>query len=226
MIRKLVLVGFIGLVPLMAQATNNGQGNQCQGNSCGEHGGNGGNGGNGGQGGNGGNGGVGNGGSATGGSVFGSGNSTNSNRNDNTAVSVSGASAEQRQGQFQGQDQGQDQGQAQGISAFNGNTTTVEAPDVKGMASEFAKHAESAGDARSLSNPEVSPCGDSTGLSGQVGVAGGGLATVTETCRAYRLEVLTKVSPDTMSTKLARITHFMGWLPRTLLHVASFGVLN
>ena len=192
MFRKFVLVGFIGLAPMVAYAGNNGVGNECQGNSCGAHGGNGGNGGNGGQG-------------------FGFGGSSES---DSTSVAV------------QGQMQGQDQGQAQGISAFNGNTTTVEAPDVKGMGSELAKHAESAGDVRSNSNPEVSPCGDSTGLSGQVGVAGGGLATVTETCRAYRLEVLTKVSPDTMSTKLARITHFAGWLPRTLLHVASFGVLN
>jgi len=207
-IKKLVLIGFIGVLPLMAHATNNGQGNQCQGNSCGSQGGDGGNGGQGGDGGNGG--------SATGGSVFGSGNS--SNRNDNSAVSVSGADASAQQKQAQGQ--------LQGISAFNGNTTTVEAPDVKGMASELAKHAESAGDVRSFSNPEVSPCGDSTGLSGQVGVAGGGLATVTETCRAYRLEVLSKVSPDAMSTKLARFTHFVGWLPRTLLHVASFGVLN
>ena len=209
MFRKFVLVGFIGLAPMIAHATNNGVGNQCQGNSCGVHGGNGGNGG---QGGNGGNGGVGNGGNG-----FGFGGSANS-ESESTSVAI--------QGQAQGQFQGQDQGQAQGISAFNGNTTTVEAPDVKGMGSELAKHAESAGDVRSNSNPEVSPCGDSTGLSGQVGVAGGGLATVTETCRAYRLEVLTKVSPDTMSTKLARFTHFAGWLPRTLLHVASFGVLN
>lgn len=218
MIKKLVLVGFIGLVPMMAHASNNGVGNQCQGNSCGAQGGNGGNGGNGGQGGSANVFGSGNSNSSSG--VVGSGNSSNSN--DNTAVSVSGAdaSAQQKQGQLQGQMQGQ------GISAFNGNTTTVEAPDVKGMGSELAKHAESAGDVRSNSNPEVSPCGDSTGLSGQVGVAGGGLATVTETCRAYRLEVLTKVSPETMSTKLARITHFVGWLPRTLLHVASFGVLN
>ena len=215
MFRKFVLVGFIGLAPMIAHATNNGVGNQCQGNSCGVHGGNGGNGGQGGDGGNGGS-----------SNVVGSGNSASSNRNDNSAVSVSGSSAQQRQGQAQGQFQGQDQGQAQGISAFNGNTTTVEAPDVKSMAEELTKHAESAGDVRSNSNPEVSPCGDSTGLSGQVGVAGGGLATVTETCRAYRLEVLTKVSPDTMSTKLARFTHFAGWLPRTLLHVASFGVLN
>jgi len=109
---------------------------------------------------------------------------------------------------------------------YQGITTTVEAPDVKGMGSELAKHADSAGDVRSNSNPATSPCGDSTGLSGQVGVAGGGLATVTETCRAFRLQMLETVSPDSYSTKLAEITHFVGWFPRMLLHVASFGVLN
>lgn len=176
----------------MAYATNNGQGNQCQGNSCGAQGGNGGDGGNGGNG-------VGFGGSSD-------------------ATSFSGASSDQAQGQLQGQ--------AQGISAFNGNTTTVEAADVKGMGEQLKNHAESAGDVRSNSNPATSPCGDSTGLSGQVGVAGGGLATVTETCRAFRIQMLEAVNPDATSTKLAKITHFVGWLPRTILHVASFGVLN
>ena len=196
MVRKLILIGFIGFVPICAYATNN-QSDNCPGNSC--H--------------NDSSAQVGNV-SATGGSVNGSGNSANSNRNNNSAVSGAKASAKQKQGQLQG------------INAFNGNTTTVEAPDVKGMGSELAKHAETAGDVRSMSNPDVSPCGDSTGLSGQVGVAGGGLATVTETCRAYRLEVLNKVAPESTATKLARITHFVGWLPRTVLHVASFGVLN
>lgn len=192
MIKKLVLIGFLGLLPCMAYATNNGQGNQCQGNSCGAQGGNGGDGGNGGNG-------VGFGGSSD-------------------ATSFSGASSDQAQGQLQGQ--------AQGISAFNGNTTTVEAADVKGMGEQLKNHAESAGDVRSNSNPATSPCGDSTGLSGQVGVAGGGLATVTETCRAFRIQMLEAVNPDATSTKLAKITHFVGWLPRTILHVASFGVLN
>lgn len=191
--RKLILIGFIGLMPVVAYADS--QSGNCPGNSChndsaasvGDV-------------------------NATGGDadavVFGSGNSSNHN------AAFSGASSDQSQGQFQGQ----------GINAFNGNT--VEAADVKGMGSELAKHAETAGDVRSMSTPSVSPCGDSTGLSGQVGVAGGGLATVTEACRAYRLEVLTAVSPDATTTKLARITHLVGWLPRTLLHVASFGVLN
>lgn len=187
--RKLILIGFIGLMPVVAYANGNNQSGNCPGNSChndsaasvGDV-------------------------NATGGdadaAVFGSGNSYNHN------AAFSGASSDQ----------------SQGINAFNGNT--VEAADVKGMGSELAKHAETAGDVRSMSNPSVSPCGDSTGLSGQVGVAGGGLATVTEACRAYRLEVLTAVSPDATTTKLARITHLVGWLPRTLLHVASFGVLN
>ena len=207
MFRKFILVGFIGLAPMIAMADNNGQGNQCQGNSCGAQGGDGGNGG---QGGNGGNGGVGNGGDG-----FGFGGSALS-KSESEATSTSAAI----QGQLQGQAQGQ------GISAFNGNTTTVEAADVKGMGEQLKNHAESAGDVRSNSNPDVSPCGDSTGLSGQAGVVGAGLATVSETCRAYRLEVLEKVSPGATTTKLARITHFAGWLPRTLLHVASFGVLN
>ena len=207
MFRKFILVGFIGLAPMIAMADNNGQGNQCQGNSCGAQGGDGGNGG---QGGNGGNGGVGNGGDG-----FGFGGSALS-KSESEATSTSAAI----QGQLQGQAQGQ------GISAFNGNTTTVEAPDMKGMGEQLKNHAESAGDVRSNSNPDVSPCGDSTGLSGQAGVVGAGLATVSETCRAYRLEVLEKVSPDATTTKLARITHLVGWLPRTLLHVASFGVLN
>jgi hypothetical protein len=94
------------------------------------------------------------------------------------------------------------------------------------MAKELTKHAESAGDVSSNSNVGGSPCGDSTGLSGQVGVAGGGLATVTETCRAFRLQVLEQGSPDSFSTELARITYYVGWFPRLLLHVASFGVLN
>ena len=41
MIREFILVGFIGLMPIVAHATNNGVGNQCQGNSCGDHGGDG-----------------------------------------------------------------------------------------------------------------------------------------------------------------------------------------
>ena len=167
MVKKLVLIGFLGMMPIMANATVFGSDSHdtTTTSSAVATGGN-------------------------GGSVVGSGNSANSNRNDNTAVagSASFSGSDQEQGQLQGQ--GQFQGQDQGISAFNGNTTTVEAPDVKGMASELAKHAESAGDVRSNSNPATSPCGDSTGLSGQVGVAGGGLATVTETCRAFRIQML------------------------------------
>ena len=207
MIKKLVLVGFLGMVPVMASATVFGSDshdtNTTTTSSAVANGGN-------------------------GGSVIGSGNSANSNRNDNSNENRNSAlsESESKATAVSAQEQGQGQLQGQGISAFNGNTTTVEAADVKGMASEFAKHAESAGDVRSNSNPATSPCGDSTGLSGQVGVAGGGLATVTETCRAFRIQMLEAVNPDATSTKLAKITHFVGWLPRTLLHVASFGVLN
>jgi hypothetical protein len=196
-----VLATAIGMSSV-ALASTNVVGNQCQGNSCGVQGGNGGNGGQGGDGGNGGDG-------------FGFGGSALS-KSESEATSTSAAI----QGQLQGQAQGQ------GISAFNGNTTTVEAPDVKALGEQLKNHAETAGDVRSNSNPVTSPCGDSTGLSGQVGVAGGGLATVSETCRAFRIQMLETVNPDATSTKLAKVTHFVGWLPRTILHVASFGVLN
>lgn len=93
------------------------------------------------------------------------------------------------------------------------------------------RHAETAGDARSASASDRSPCGDSTGLSGQTGVAGGGLATITETCRAWRLQVLAAESTREdgsmpLTTHLAKVTHIVGWFPRMVLHVATLGVLN
>lgn len=141
-------------------------------------------------------------------------------RNSANSGSFSGASSNQKQSQGQGQDQ------AQGISAFNGNTTTVEAPDVKGMGKELAKHASSAAEVRSDSKTGDSPCGDSTGLSAQAGLGGAGFATTSETCKAFRLQRLEAGDPAAVSTTLAEITYFVGWLPRTVLHVASFGVLN
>ena len=100
------------------------------------------------------------------------------------------------------------------------------APDVAKAAKRMARQAARAPRSVSDSKTGVSPCGDSTGLSVQTGVAGGGMATVSETCRAYRLQQLQKVGKGSFSTVLATITHYVGWLPRTILHVASFGVLN
>jgi hypothetical protein len=60
----------------------------------------------------------------------------------------------------------------------------------------------------------------------QTGVAGGGMATITEACRAFRLQTLQAIGKGSFSTTLATITHYAGWLPRTILHVVSFGVLN
>jgi len=88
------------------------------------------------------------------------------------------------------------------------------------------KHAESAPPSSSASEAVASPCGDATGVSGQIGVAGAGLATITETCRAYRLQRLQKAAPEATSTKLATITHYAGWFPRLVIHLASFGILN
>jgi hypothetical protein len=199
-----------------AFATNNGVGNECQGNSCGAQGGAGGAGGAGGHA------------DATAVGVGGSA----SNRTDvdvdastrSSATSVSGASS--RQGQLQGQQQGQEQSNSQGISAFNGNTTTVEAPDVKGMGKELAKHASSSAEVRSDSKGGDSPCGDSTGLSAQAGLGGAGFATTSETCKAFRLQRLQATDNGSVSTTLAQITYFVGFPFRLVLHVASFGVLN
>lgn len=142
-------------------------------------------------------------------------------RNSANSGSFSGASSNQKQGQ------GQDQGQAQGINAFNGNTTTVEAPNVKGMGKELAKHASSSAEVRSDSKGGDSPCGDSTGLSAQAGLGGAGFATTSETCKAFRLQRLQATdTTGSVSTTLASITYYVGWFPRTVLHVATFGVLN
>lgn len=202
-----------------AFATNNGVGNECQGNSCGAQGGAGGAGGAGGHA------------DATAVGVGGSASNRTdvdvdaSTRSSATSGSVSGASS--RQGQLQGQQQGQEQSNSQGISAFNGNTTTVEAPDVKGMGKELAKHASSAAEVRSDSKGGDSPCGDSTGLSAQAGLGGAGFATTSETCKAFRLQRLQATdSTGSVSTTLAGITYYVGWFPRTVLHVASFGILN
>lgn len=147
-------------------------------------------------------------------------------RNSANSGSFSGASSDQKQGQIQGQEQGQSQSNEQGINAFNGNTTTVEAPDVKGMGKELAKHASSAAEVRSSSSAQISPCGDASGLSAQAGLFGGALATVPETCRAARLQALETVDNGSFSTTLAQVTYYGGWFPRFMLHIVTAGVLN
>lgn len=158
----------------------------------------------------------------------------------------------QGQGQLQGQQQGQAQGQGQSQSGYNSQaqgqiginknynsngqgqgqvalgkvSITNPADDVESAAKELAKQANSAPRATGQSSDGSTPCGDQTGVSGQIGVAGGGLATVSESCRAFRLQRLQEGGQGSLSTTLATVTHYAGWLPRTVLHVASLGVLN
>ncbi len=133
-------------------------------------------------------------------------------------------------------DQGQMQGQMQGQGFIHSDddTTIVDANPSEGL-KELGKeqrraaerHAESAADVRATSMPNNTPCGDTTGLSAQTGVAGGSLATVPEVCRAYRLQLLRSSEDErSFSTTLATITHYAGWFPRLVLHVGSLGVLN
>ncbi len=120
----------------------------------------------------------------------------------------------------------QGQGQAQGISAFNGNTTTVEAMDIKGAAKELSKRAAEAARATAGSSGKGhTPCGDHTGLSVSTGAVGGGLGTITEACRAFRVTLAEEI----VSSKKAfavRFQYWVGFLPRLILHVATLGVLN
>lgn len=151
---------------------------------------------------------------------------TNYNGNSNRNSSRSGASSNQSQGQ----DQGQEQGQNQGITAFNGNTTTVEAPDVKGMGKELAKHADSAARSQALSGGNVTPCGDVQGAAGQGGLFGFSIGTVSETCKAFRLQQLEALNAERksvpFSTRLAETSYYVAFLPRLVLNVCSFGILN
>lgn len=126
------------------------------------------------------------------------------------------------------------EGSSANTNSSNTVTITEEGDDVRGAAIEAGKalvrygetHAETAPRATGWTVGRTTPCGDVTGLSGQTGIVGGGLSTITETCRAFRLQQLEVNAPAAWSTRLAKVTHFIGWLPRTVLHVASFGVLN
>jgi hypothetical protein len=155
---------------------------------------------------------------------------TNVNGNSNRNTSVSGASSNQKQGQGQDQGQSQDSFQQQGISAFNGNTTTVEAPDVKGMGKELAKHADEAARSQALSGGNITPCGDVQGAAGQGGLFGFSVGTVSETCKAFRLQQLEALNAERKSvpysTRLAETEYYVAFLPRLVLNICSFGILN
>ncbi len=89
------------------------------------------------------------------------------------------------------------------------------------------RHAESAARSEAASMPNMTPCGDTTGMSAQTGLAGASMATIPEVCRAYRLQLLRNSEEErSFSTTLATITHYVGWFPRTLLHIGTLGVLN
>lgn len=80
-------------------------------------------------------------------------------------------------------------------------------------------------DAPSFSNPSESPCGDSTGASAAGRPFGVTFGTITEACRAYRLEMLEQSSAG-WKVKLARWSHYAAWPVRFAVHFASGGILN
>ena len=106
------------------------------------------------------------------------------------------------------------------------------ADDVEGAAKQIRKGMERSAPAapRAESSSrvvETNPCGDSTGLSVSTGPVAGGAGTITEACRVFRLNLLSDGKEGfSWGVYLAQISHFVGWLPRTVLHVASFGILN
>ena len=107
--------------------------------------------------------------------------------------------------------------------------TNAPAPDVKGAANELSHRAESAPPATASSSANVPGCGDTTGVSAQTGVAGGGLATITEACRASRYahaEATLTQNGYGRRAAAVRVAYWVGFLPRLVLHVVSFGALN
>lgn len=133
-----------------------------------------------------------------------------------------------------GGDSDQVQGQMQGFSDDDVTITKVDADNSEGLAEAgkelrrgMERHSESAARATANSMPNMTPCGDTTGMSAQTGLAGASMATVPEVCRAYRLQLLRNSEEEvSFSTTLATITHYVGWFPRLVLHVGSLGVLN
>ena len=168
-----------------------------------------------------------------------------------TGIGIAGAHAHQRQGQQQGQIQGQQQESVNVLDVYNENYNSDynsnrayggsshsgsgalsgtsgsgnSSVNVEGDDYDFPAMPAPASSASSAA--EESPCGDTTGVAAQ-GVGGGGsIATITETCRAYRLKLLEEeLGHDAFETKLARLTHYLGWFPRLLSHMATLGVLH
>lgn len=80
-------------------------------------------------------------------------------------------------------------------------------------------------EARSYSYAKESPCGDSTGASASGRPFGVTFGTIPETCRAYRLEMLEQ-SASGWKVRLARWTYYGAWPFRTVIHIASGGLLH
>ncbi len=107
------------------------------------------------------------------------------------------------------------------------NDVTINNPaaDVEGAAKRSARRASQAARVTAGSNGGSTPCGDHTGLSLSTGVAGGGLGTITEACRAFRATQ----AEATVSAKKAfavKAQYWIGFPFRLVLHVVTLGVLN
>ena len=116
-----------------------------------------------------------------------------------------------------------------GSVSNTGPVTVTQESISEGAAREFSKHAETSAEAYSSSDGANPACGDSTGLSAQTGFAGASLATVPEACRAFRAAAsesqLRKNGFGARATAV-KIGYWIGFPFRTILHVATFGVLN
>lgn len=126
------------------------------------------------------------------------------------------------------------QGQTQGNVGINGQgqSTTVQdnsvynETDGRQLRKAAERHADTAPNATATSAGAPGPCGDTVGLSGQVGVGGVGLGTITETCRAYRLNAQQELYPESAATKLATFSHYTTYPFRLVLTIATFGLLG
>lgn len=155
---------------------------------------------------------------------------SNSNNSDNStshtennsaaAASAAGGNAKQKQGQKQTQNQ-------TAVSAVSTTDNSIsEATDGRQLRKAAERHAETAPNATAYSNGAPLPCGDSVGVSGQVGVGGVGLGTITETCRAFRLNVQQELYPNSFATKLATFTHYVAFPFRLVLTIGTAGLLG
>jgi hypothetical protein len=92
---------------------------------------------------------------------------------------------------------------------------------------EGLKHrASGAAESRSASIPLDHPCGDSTGLSAQTGIAGGSLSTVSEACRAFRVEEYGRRSTNRARKFAVETAYWLGFPTRLALAIATGGALN